>query len=376
MERLWHMYEDYKELVQYRKGRFEVRFLRESLRKLFTLVVIIWLGLAVDFAVTFFVGRHMTEKVFGLGTLLVALFASGAMILKALSKEGSPRAFKLMWWGIFSVIFIGAAHLIHMEMESSGSLYVYAIAILIFGTLINMPFQWSVVIFTLLDGFVIMEIGRQPMVHQEFFSTMKFIQPYHYILFCTVVALVSALNSSMQYLLLARERVHMDHVSETDPLTGLLNRRGMEKEIQRHRVFHNNACAVLFDVDNFKSYNDTYGHTAGDECLIKVAEILKLMASGHDALAVRFGGEEMLLIFFTDDVNKVCRIVDEGMKQLRAMKLRSGKAALLPYLTVSAGISVSKYPPGRNNDSYDKLVAKADEKLYEAKKRGKNQYVA
>ena len=96
---------------------------------------------------------------------------------------------------------------------------------------------------------------------------------YRIIILFSLLCLSVAVRNHIDYLLLMKERSHLKIVCETDPLTGLLNRRGMETYI-RSRHYQWTVIACIFDIDDFKKYNDTYGHEAGDRCLLEVTECL------------------------------------------------------------------------------------------------------
>jgi two-component system cell cycle response regulator len=102
--------------------------------------------------------------------------------------------------------------------------------------------------------------------------------------------------------LLARVRVgarvvqyqqHLEHQSQIDSLTGLFNRRAFEakihEEFERSKRYHNSLSVLIFDLDNFKSINDTYGHQSGDAALVKIAETLREMTRQSD-FSARYGG--------------------------------------------------------------------------------------
>ena len=165
------------------------------------------------------------------------------------------------------------------------------------------------------------------------------------------------------------ERLHGDRsvvedMAFTDLLTQLPNRRHarvfLENEFaaaERGRLL----SAVLFDLDNFKLYNDRFGHQAGDQALEAFAEILSTTTRRMN-LSARFGGEEFLTVLAGSDVEGALVFAERVRAALRAMKLPSGS------LTVSAGVAV--YHPSMR--SPDELLAAADQALYQAKREGRN----
>lgn len=157
----------------------------------------------------------------------------------------------------------------------------------------------------------------------------------------------------------------------TDPLTGLPNRRYLDEylqaELARIRRYGGQCALTLIDVDNFKNYNDTLGHLAGDEVLQALAEVLQEHLRVSD-IAARYGGEEFAVMM----VN-----VDRGQAVEAAERLRSAiedhdfeREEIQPdgNLTVSLGVAACP----ADGDTAEELMREADEALYRAKREGKN----
>lgn len=150
-------------------------------------------------------------------------------------------------------------------------------------------------------------------------------------------------------------------IGATDPLTGLLNRRGLEEAIEQAEA---PVSIVMLDLDGFKAFNDTYGHPAGDAALQSVAQALRETVRGTDAVA-RAGGEEFVVV--------LPRTNAKGARQV-AEALRNAVAArdiLEARLTISGGVATAR----RTEDVGEALIA-ADRALYQAKQAGRNQIVA
>lgn len=172
----------------------------------------------------------------------------------------------------------------------------------------------------------------------------------------------------------------LQNLSITDELTGLYNRRHfhncLENEIERTTRYIRNFTLAMFDIDNFKYYNDKYGHLAGDSILIQISNIFKKHTRNIDIVA-RYGGEEFAIIFpETRDIKNPTasskwldpqfperiRIVVENHKFLN---IDPHKAL---NLTISGGIAV--FPP--DGKTKMKLISRADNNLYQAKRKGRN----
>lgn len=152
----------------------------------------------------------------------------------------------------------------------------------------------------------------------------------------------------------------------TDPLTGLANRRRIMAELDKLVVSAHSQDAplmlVMFDIDHFKSVNDTFGHLEGDKVLQRVAHIASTQARESD-LVGRVGGEEFVWIVpFTDE--NTARIMTERLRQSIA---KGSAAGTVPPVTISAGYTALQ--PG---DTALSLFARADGALYDAKDAGRN----
>ena len=166
----------------------------------------------------------------------------------------------------------------------------------------------------------------------------------------------------------------MRELSITDCLTGLFNRRyfniRIEEEYLRAKRTNNPFSVAIVDIDNFKLYNDTEGHLAGDKILKEVASILNMSIRANDIL-VRFGGEEFAIIMpqtaETEAFNVAERIRENIKNMIRPLwKMYPGKR-----ITVCAGIASYREGGG----SIENLIGKADKALYAAKMNGKDRTV-
>ncbi|AWM93740.1 sensor domain-containing diguanylate cyclase [Pseudomonas sp. 31-12] len=169
-------------------------------------------------------------------------------------------------------------------------------------------------------------------------------------------------------------KAHFEQLSMKDGLTGIYNRRffDIQFEIQCKIAFRNNDSLTLamIDVDNFKSYNDIYGHQAGDEALIRVADSLNKSFQRGSDFAARYGGEEFIILSSGMTKDQSARHVETLCQLVRDLRIPHS-ASSTGYLTISVGFSVHTFGP---LPPYNVLLARADKALYIAKERGRNQY--
>lgn len=155
-----------------------------------------------------------------------------------------------------------------------------------------------------------------------------------------------------------------EHNSLTDTLTKVYNRRGLEmlleKEAVRAERYNRDLSMILFDLDDFKLINDTYGHAKGDDVLKKVADLVQSHLRKGDELG-RWGGEEFIVI---------CSECDAEQAYLVAERLRETLAnASWDALQVTASFGIARRQAGEDLAT---LYERADEALYVAKRAGKN----
>ncbi|MFC6920675.1 GGDEF domain-containing protein [Meiothermus taiwanensis] len=155
----------------------------------------------------------------------------------------------------------------------------------------------------------------------------------------------------------------------TDPLTGLLNRRGFERQLQRliRLAGERNKpiTLALLDLDRFKQVNDTYGHPVGDKLLKQLAEVLH-KASRSDDLAVRLGGEEFALVLFGADLEDAYRVLERIQSEVRALQI----SPIAWRLSISAGLAGGEIPPSMA--TVQRWLEQADRALYKAKQAGRD----
>lgn len=175
-------------------------------------------------------------------------------------------------------------------------------------------------------------------------------------------------NTMAERLLAHRQK--LEELSVRDGLTGLYNRRELEKrlheEIQRGRRYNRPLSVMMLDIDHFKNVNDRYGHQAGDEVLITVTDLIQLNVRPVDVVC-RYGGEELAVILPETD-EEGARIVAERIRSTVEDSITTTPQGDMIHVTVSIGLGIF---PG-HGDSAATLVHAADQALYTAKHEGRN----
>ncbi|MDQ7031632.1 MAG: diguanylate cyclase [Desulfonauticus sp.] len=165
----------------------------------------------------------------------------------------------------------------------------------------------------------------------------------------------------------------LEKSSFTDSLTQLPNRRSFNEVIQRE--FSNSQrnktplSVIMCDIDKFKLYNDTYGHQAGDVCLAKVAMVIKKSLNRPSDYCARYGGEEFIVVLSTSFSGSL-HVAERIRKNVEEMQIPH-KKWFYKVVTISVGVASMEDTSGLT--SYEEILKKADEALYMAKTRGRNQ---
>jgi len=161
-------------------------------------------------------------------------------------------------------------------------------------------------------------------------------------------------------------------LSSTDALTGITNRRGFDEalaaEWQRAKRGNHALALAMLDVDYFKSYNDFYGHQAGDQCLRAVAAVIETFGRRTSDMVARYGGEEFVLLAPETDAAAALALGQAICRELERLALPHAQS---PYGVITISIGVAAIVPADDNDS-GMLVRLADKALYRAKQAGRN----
>ncbi|TDT71490.1 diguanylate cyclase (GGDEF)-like protein [Hypnocyclicus thermotrophus] len=185
-------------------------------------------------------------------------------------------------------------------------------------------------------------IESEEKIDTDFYNTLK-------------LQITTALNNSKLY-----------HSAITDGLTNLYNHIFFERQLKLEMYKHVKTSLLLIDVDNFKRFNDTYGHVAGDKALKTLAQTIKAYIRKQD-IAARYGGEEFVVLFPDTELEEAYEIAEIIRKGVEDVIIEYEGAKL--KITISMG--VGEYNKSMNIDMY-KFVSNVDSALYKSKRNGKN----
>lgn len=185
-------------------------------------------------------------------------------------------------------------------------------------------------------------------------------------------AYLLSLREQLRRRQLQRSNTQLATLSERDSLTGLANRRAVDRHLQKAW----SACAVaglplvliMIDVDCFKRYNDTYGHPAGDACLRAIGELIRLQMR-QDDLAGRYGGEEFIAILQGVEAVSAQLIAERIREAVQELAIPHITSTVAGMVTVSVGLACARPEPGMIAAD---LLQAADAALYQAKQTGRS----
>jgi diguanylate cyclase (GGDEF)-like protein len=186
-------------------------------------------------------------------------------------------------------------------------------------------------------------------------------------------AFIYGLSKELSAHTLEKKTRLLELLSNRDELTGLANRRFLNDHLNRLVTQTENSAfpiSILYvDIDNFKRYNDTYGHSAGDVCLQKVSTVFKQYANRRFDLASRCGGEEFVMVLPFTGTKEALGVAERIKTAVQALNISHETSPVSDRVTISTGIStITK----TNRVTPSEALNQADQALYRAKRSGKN----
>lgn len=190
---------------------------------------------------------------------------------------------------------------------------------------------------------------------------------------------LEARNEELSRLKVAMETVNrrLRRLVTIDALTGIANRRHfdrvLDREVRRARREQLPVSLIFLDLDEFKHFNDTYGHSHGDEVLRRVARTLDESFRRGGDLVARYGGEEFAVILPGVDAHRAGLYAERLRRRIWRMAISVGPSQAGERITISGGVAaLSPGTPGRHDTAADALLRAADQALYKAKCQGRN----
>jgi diguanylate cyclase (GGDEF)-like protein len=217
-------------------------------------------------------------------------------------------------------------------------------------------------------GFVLMWEDVTPMV-DDLYASVKYNIIYAIVGFILVeIILIWTFKRELRLVVAEREATR-------DPLTGLYNRRYFDQtlhcELTTARHTGRGISLLVCDIDQFKAYNDNYGHQQGDMCLQQVAACLKQNLSRNIDWIARYGGEEFVVVLPDTDLKGAVHVAERLIKAVKNLGIVHEYSSVNKVVTLSIGAASSV-----NADNARKLFELADQNLYRAKQQGRNRVVA
>lgn len=309
------------------------------------------------------------HPVYGAGYFYASIFLLIVSILfTAISagnaaKEGSytrKRFICLLYWSLFSMGTMVFSILDLMEREQLTNFTVLMVATAVF------PLFDSREVGTFVIANFLVQLTAMIILKQKAFL----IQQCCLGTFATMI-ISQIFFRSFVVTNLAEQR--LERAAKTDALTGVINRRGLNDWLSKHREeCVESGCVValgMLDIDFFKSYNDSFGHVSGDACLKTVADCAADFLSEKDGIVSRYGGEEFVIILRNVSAEQAGKEIQTLKEMVEQKQIPAANQEVSKFVTISIGYVVEKIEVHSN---FEQILFKADQALYRAKKHGRN----
>ncbi|MCX7714365.1 MAG: GGDEF domain-containing protein [Clostridia bacterium] len=301
--------------------------------------------------------------------ILVCVFYSLTISHFVHSKKTGLGFKKLLYMSFWVCFSFFAMFFSTIELKNSGTLNYYAAAVVILS------------LFAVSSLKEIIPLIGMNFVYQSIIAIVY--HKWELAQYCIIAAIMAVIISQLLFsffvssyvtqIRLEKTNEKLKELAETDMLTSLLNRRGVEKRLELiwPNTMRSNGkiIAALIDVDYFKLYNDKFGHIKGDECLSVIAECIKEDFRRATDVVSRYGGEEFLVVLTDMDDEHILDFMTRIKTRVEGRKIPAGKTAVSPYVTVSIGVAAVN---PEKTMTFKSIFDNADAELYNAKNNGRN----
>lgn len=303
--------------------------------------------------------------------LYVSMVAVGPVLLVLLHVfKSAPRILRVLEYAVLWILGVWSAVFSAFDVINGFSAYLFIQIMMIDSIIFRMrpAVHCAVNLFSMLVYTAIIVFGRLDVV--SLFA--EIVNP----LFMTAAACVILIfldrmkfRSFLNQELVREQHRQLEYYANNDYLTKMPNRKSIIESLESavSRGAAPISC-MMIDIDDFKQFNDTYGHLEGDRCLIRLTSVMKRAVDSRGGRVGRYGGEEFLVVFTGKSEEELAGISEDIRRSVEKENIPFSSSSVLPVVTVSIGVYQSK---GKNSDQ-DTLLSHSDKALYRAKKEGKN----
>lgn len=272
------------------------------------------------------------------------------------------KSFIYMFWGSFLTLGVLATY---VAEDSAKSIICYFFTMMALGFIPVMKTKrylvfWCVQLVSMTGLFFVRSFSSEGIIALVSVNLMS------------ILLNTTTYNSNIKNLAIKASLTDAIAQAETDPMTKLLNRRGLERRISNiwpHCVRqHTDIAVIMMDIDFFKKYNDSFGHAEGDECIKAVTSSILESVRRQTDYAARVGGEEFLVLLTGIEPKQALQWSLNLKQKIEDLRIPHSKDNFLPYVTVSMGLYCCQVSQDK---TFEKAREEADKSLYDAKYNGR-----
>ncbi|ABX44023.1 diguanylate cyclase [Lachnoclostridium phytofermentans ISDg] len=348
--------------------KLRIRLVRENLKRVVVFSSILGFLLPILALFLWNFGENNEVRKAYLGFLLTfEVITIAFLVLGSYSKRKkdyviAPIIYRSFW--SFSLLFIYASSYISLFESNNIGIYCVLISVAALVPLLNLKeFLYFAATQMIFFSFVLFQLE------------LSFASKLSMIIYSGALLCISRfLYSQYRKMLKMQQKLQsMAKNAEEDPLTGLLNRRGLDRNLEVLLPYCIRSGIriglMIVDVDNFKRYNDSFGHPQGDKCLKMVAAEIRKTARRSSDLTARIGGEEFVILVYDEKESELISFAEKIRTNIENLNIKHSPTLGAAVVTVSIGVS-SVVPT--TMQCMSELYKSADQSLYTAKKSGRD----